>query len=276
VRLPRLVATDLDGTLLRPDGTISSRTARVLREVEAAGVTVVFVTARPPRWIDAIAGSVAGHGTVICGNGAFVYDVASREVLAVNGFGHDLVQAIVRDVRGRVGDVTFAAERSSGLWFEPGFAHDAEHPVPDDAIEAPIETLAGEVVGKLLARSGALAEGDFLDLVTAVVGERAHVAYSGAGGLAEINALGVTKAAALERWASRLGIGAEEVWAFGDMPNDLPMLRWAGVGWAVANAHPEVRRVADRMCGSNAADGVAGALEHLVLSLGANGPTPGL
>jgi HAD superfamily hydrolase (TIGR01484 family) len=143
VRLPRLVATDLDGTLLRPDGTISSRTARVLREVDAAGVTVVFVTARPPRWIDAIAGSVAGHGTVICGNGAFVYDVASREVLAVNGFGHDLVQAIVRDVRGRVGDVTFAAERSSGLWFEPGFAHDAEHPVPDDAIEAPIETLPG-------------------------------------------------------------------------------------------------------------------------------------
>ena len=84
---PRLIATDLDGTLLRSDGTLSDRTAKVLVEIEEAGIEVVFVTARPPRWLDALADAVAGHGTVICGNGAFVYDVGARTVLAANGSG---------------------------------------------------------------------------------------------------------------------------------------------------------------------------------------------
>ena len=161
-------------------------------------------------------------------------------------------------------DVTFAAERASGLWFEPGFAHDPLHPLPKDAVEAPIEQLAGEPVGKLLARSRSLPAAAFLEWVSSIVGERASFAYSGAGGLAEINALGVTKAVVLERWAADLGIGAAEVWAFGDMPNDLPMLGWAGVGWAVANAHPDVLAVADARCGANDEDAVARALEPLL------------
>jgi hydroxymethylpyrimidine pyrophosphatase-like HAD family hydrolase len=97
-----------------------------------------------------------------------------------------------------------------------------------------------------------------------VVGDRAQVSYSGAGGLAEINAAGVTKAVALEQWSAGRGIGVDDVWAFGDMPNDVPMIRWAGVGWAVANAHEEVRAVADRICPSNDEDGVAVTLEHLL------------
>ena len=81
MRLPRLVATDLDGTLLRDDGTVSARTAATLRAMHRAGVEVVFVTARPPRWVDELAHMVAGHGVVICSNGAFVYDVAGARVL---------------------------------------------------------------------------------------------------------------------------------------------------------------------------------------------------
>jgi HAD superfamily hydrolase (TIGR01484 family) len=264
VERPRLVATDLDGTLLRSDGTLSDRTAEVLVAVEEAGIEVVFVTARPPRWLDPLADAVAGHGTVICGNGAFVYDVGARTVLSANGFEQAVVRSLVADVRAAVPDVAFAAERASGLWFEAGFAHDPLHPVPADAVEAPIEQLAGEPVGKLLARSRSLPAADFLDRVSEVVGTRASFAYSGAGGLAEINAAGVTKAVVLERWAAELGIGPEQVWAFGDMPNDLPMLAWAGVGWAVANAHPDVVAVADAHCGANDEDGVARALEPLL------------
>ena len=100
--------------------------------------------------------------------------------------------------------------------------------------------------------------------MTEVVGDRAHVAYSGAGGLAEINAAGVTKAVALEQWSSGRGIEVHDVWAFGDMPNDVPMIRWAGVGWAVANAHPDVHAVADRVCPSNDEDGVAVTLELML------------
>lgn len=264
MRAPRLVATDLDGTLLRSDGSISARTARLLIDVEEAGVHVVFVTARPPRWLDDLAGHVGGHGTAICGNGAFVYAVGERRVLKVHGFRHDRVRELVRDLRAHVADVTFAAERSTGLWSEPGFPHDPAHPLPPDHVERPIDDLEGAAVGKLLVRSRTVPDEEFLERVAAIVGQRGHVAYSGANGLAEISAPGVTKAAALERWAADLGMGGAEVWAVGDMPNDLPMLDWAGVGWAVRNAHPDVLAVAARTCASNDEDGVADILELIL------------
>ncbi len=265
---PRLIATDLDRTLLRSDGTLSRRTAAALAAVEGAGIEVVFVTARPPRWLDELAGAVGGHGTAICGNGACVYDVSARRVISSDGFQHQVLHQIVDDLRRAVPDISFAAERGSGLWFESPFRHDASHGVPAEAVEAPIDGLSGEAVGKLLAKSTVLDDEEFLQLVTEIVGARAHVAFSGAHGLAEMSAAGVTKAAALERWAGRLEVGAESVWAFGDMPNDLPMLEWAGVGWAVANAHEQVRSAADRLCPSNDEDGVAVVLERLLLSKG--------
>ena len=109
-----------------------------------------------------------------------------------------------------------------------------------------------------------MSEDEFLARVAEVVGDRGIVAYSGAGGLAEISAPGVTKAAALESWCDGLGIGAEDVWAFGDMPNDLPMIVWAGTSFAVANAHPDVIAAADHVCPSNDEDGVAQVLERLL------------
>ena len=119
-------------------------------------------------------------------------------------------------------------------------------------------------MGKLLALAPEVPLEEFLATVESVVGNRGHLHFSGAHSLAEVNAIGVTKAAGLERWADRLGIAAAEAWAFGDMPNDLPMLEWAGVGWAVANAHEAVRRAADRECPSNDDDGVAQVLEQLL------------
>ena len=95
-------------------------------------------------------------------------------------------------------------------------------------------------VGKLLVTCPTMDGEEFLARVREVVGTRGIVAFSGVDGLAEVSAPGVTKAAALARWCDELGIAAVEVWAFGDMPNDLPMLTWAGVSFAVANAHPDV------------------------------------
>ncbi len=106
-----------------------------------------------------------------------------------------------------------------------------------------------------------MAEEQFLVAVGRVVGTRGIVSYSGADGLAEISAPGVTKAAALAAWCRRLHVAAADVWAFGDMPNDLPMLTWAGTSFAVANAHPDVLAMADHTCPSNDEDGVAQVLE---------------
>ncbi|MEP6632293.1 MAG: HAD hydrolase family protein [Lapillicoccus sp.] len=262
LRRPRLVATDLDGTLLRSDGTGSARTAATLRAVQAAGIRTVLVTARPPRWLDELVHLVGDGGVALCGNGAFVYDVRSRTVLSQRGFEPAAVAAIVADLRRALPGVAFAAERASGFALEDGYR--SLHPVPDGAVRGPVDAASSDLVGKLLGRHPDLAEVEFLARVQEVVGDRGVVAYSGAGGLAEISAPGVTKAAALEAWCAGLGITAPDVWAFGDMPNDLPMIAWAGTSFAVANGHPDVVAAADHVCPPNDEDGVAQTLETLL------------
>ena len=264
LRRPRLVATDLDGTLLRSDGTGSARTAAALRAVQAAGVRTVLVTARPPRWLDGLVHLVGDGGVALCGNGAFVYDVRSRTVLSHRGIEADAVAAIVEDLRRELPGVTFAAERAGGFAFEDDFH--SLHAVPEGAVRGPLGAPGDEPVGKLLGRHPGMSDTEFLDRVEEVVGDRGIVAYSGVGGLAEISAPGVTKAAALESWCADLGIAADDVWAFGDMPNDLPMIAWAGTSFAVANAHPDVLAAADHVCPANDDDGVAQTLEILFQS----------
>ena len=260
---PRLIASDLDGTLLRDDGRMSARTAAALLATQAAGIEVVFVTARPPRWVDEVAHAVGGHGVVICLNGAFVYDATRRSVLAEQAMPDGLVRQLTADLRSALPTITFAAERRSGFAAERRYA--GPHPVPDGSPGASlIEDLLDGATGKLLARCVEVPDADLVGLVDDVLADRAIVAYSGAAGLAEISGPGVTKATTLARWAAERGVSPGEVWAFGDMPNDLPMLLWAGRSFAVDNAHPSVRAAADQVCGSNRDDGVAAVLESIL------------
>ena len=83
------------------------------------------------------------------------------------------------------------------------------------------------------------------------------------GALVEISAAGVTKATTLALLCDELGVGADEVVAFGDMPNDLAMLEWAGTSYAMANGHPSVLELAGRVAPANEDDGVAATLEEL-------------
>ena len=156
----------------------------------------------------------------------------------------------------------FAVETAEGFGREADFV-DPYPPLPGMPV-GPLDQLVAQPAGKLLARNETLAPEVFLDRVRDLLGGQAVLAYSGADGLAEISAPGVTKAAALADWCERLDVAAETVWAFGDMPNDLSMLTWAGRGHAVANAHPEVLAAADAVCPSNDDDGVARTLEAVL------------
>ena len=126
-------------------------------------------------------------------------------------------------------------------------ARDPAVPVEDSPATQPVVVADGQTT----------AQETFFARVRDAVGDRAHLAYSGAAGLAELLAPTVTKDAALARWCARLGVEPRDVWAFGDMPNDLPMLRWAGRSFAVANAHPDVLAAATDRTGSNDDGGVA-------------------
>lgn len=267
MRAPQLVASDLDGTLLGADGVLTERTARAWRALDAAGIASVVVTARPPRWVDHLAGLTGDHGAVICANGAFVYDVARRRIREQHAMSPDTVRALLADLR-RIAGIVLSVETAEGFWRESAYPARGIAGAPEsggrvgslDGVDVP--------VAKVLARSTVLEDEEFLAAVAAAVGERAVLSTSCAGGLAEIGPAGVTKARALAAWCQRQGIDAADVWAFGDMPNDIPMLTWAGTGWAVANAHPEVHAVADRRCPANTEDGVAQALMSIPVDPG--------
>lgn len=258
VTRPRVVATDLDGTLVRSDGTVSERTRTVVRRLGDVGVHVVLVTARPPRWLPSLADLAGEHGTAVILNGAAVYEFATGTLEQVHGFERTAAAALVDDLRAAIPGVVFVLERVDGPVYDPGFV--GTHPVPVDARDAG----PGAVVGKILARHDDLGHDELYARVADVVGDRAILAYSGAHALAELSAPGVTKAAGLARWCAAHGVAAADVWAFGDMPNDVPMLAWAGHGVAVANAHPAVLAAADARTASNDDDGVATYLEKLL------------
>ncbi|MGY4645580.1 HAD family hydrolase [Cellulomonas sp. URHB0016] len=269
-RPPRLVASDLDGTLLRPDGTVAPRTATALVRAAELGIDVVFVTARPPRWLADLAPHVAGHGIAICANGAAVVEVASDSVISEHGMSPRLVAQVAQRLRDAWGaeDVHLAVENAAGFAAEVGYR--SEHPVPaGSAVVHRIEDVLTSSTFKLLVRSSRTGGASFsLDLAD-VLGDVAVVSDSGAPDLGEISGPGVTKAATLARWAGERGIAADDVWALGDAPNDLPMLTWAGRSFAVANAFPEVLAAATDRCASNADDGAADVLE-LAASLAAD------
>jgi Cof subfamily protein (haloacid dehalogenase superfamily) len=265
-RPPALIATDLDGTLLRPDGSISQRTRRALSVLAEVGIELVFVTARPPRWVDHLADLVGAHGTVICCNGAFVYNVPQRTVTAAHGMPPSMARAIAADLRAALPGVGFAVELPEWIRMEREYPSLHPEDVPADGAYRSIDAI-DQPAGKLLARSLQVPEAEFLLGATRIVGGRAEVTHSASGGLAEIGPLGVTKGSSLVEWCTERGISPGDVWAFGDMPNDLPMLTWAGVSFAVANAHPAVAAAATQCCPSNAEDGVAYVLESLFFGI---------
>lgn len=255
---PRLVATDLDGTLLRPDGTISERTGRVLAALDRRGIPVVFVTARPLRWMDELWPWVGQHGLAIVSNGAIIRDVANDRLDEVHGIDRSSGLELVAAITAALPQATYALEDVTGIRIGTGFVEPGD--VPDRSPSGDLVDIWVDEAVKLMVRAPGVAPDRLRQRVIDSVAQRAVVTWSG-DGLMEISAPGVTKAAALARIAARLQVAAVEVVAFGDMPNDLPMLTWAGSAVAVANADPAVLAVADRVTASHQDDGVAAMLE---------------
>jgi hydroxymethylpyrimidine pyrophosphatase-like HAD family hydrolase len=264
----RLVASDLDGTLLRPDETVSERTRRAVAAARDAGITVVLVSGRPVRSMGPLAERVGVGGIAICANGAIVWDLDSGTMLDWSPLAADLAVRLVHDLRRAIPGALFAVELEGGFGREAGWT-DGLRPAPAGALEADALQLITGPVTKLLVRHPTLPFEEVTGRARRVVGDDAVATWAGLR-LVEISAAGVTKAFALGRLCRRLGIDAVEVVAVGDMPNDLAMLDWAGTGVAVANATPEVLAAADEVTAANTDDGVALLLERILA--GASGP----
>jgi Cof subfamily protein (haloacid dehalogenase superfamily) len=259
--MPSLVATDLDGTLLHTDGTVTAYTREVLARLDERGVPVVFVTGRPIRWMDALWEHVGGHGLAICSNGGIVYDVARHEVQTALTIDPDVCLEVGRTLRRAIPGTTFALEKTGGFALSEDFVPRAE--TPPDIPRGSLKEIVDATVVKMLARHDEMTPDAFWHLVEEHVGSLVTTTWSSSGALVEMSAKGVTKASTLARLASSLGVEAEEVVAFGDIPNHIDMLLWAGTSYAMENAHPSVRRVASRVAPPNDEDGVAVTLAGL-------------
>jgi Cof subfamily protein (haloacid dehalogenase superfamily) len=258
----RLVATDLDGTIAW--GTppeCSPRTVEVVAALGELGITVVLVTARPPRAVVPITRQLRCHAFALCSNGALVYDAATDRVVRQYSLDPSTARQIVEALRRDIPDIAFAVEGEAGFGHEPTYVP-GEDP-PTETVVAEVEQLIAAPMAKLLARHPSYDTDTLIDLARRAVGDIAPLHNSGGASLLEFSAPGVSKALALEHLTHELGLGADAVIAFGDMPNDIPMLTWAGRGVAVENAHPDLLAVADDTCGPCEGDGVANYLAAL-------------
>jgi Cof subfamily protein (haloacid dehalogenase superfamily) len=258
----RLVAADIDGTLVREDGTLSKRTLDVIAELP---VPLVVVTGRPVRWLPQLFDQMAEPVPAVCANGAVVYDPDTDEILRAAPLDVDLLADVVKRLRDAVPDISLAVEIEDGRAFRYEEAWPVRwEPEHDLArVLASADELTSAPAVKLLARSASHAPDDFFELVSGVLGDAAEPTRSSSSALVEISAGGVTKAAGLAWLCEHEGIEAAEVIAFGDMPNDIPMLTWAGRSVAMGNAHPAVKAVADEVTRTNDEDGVARYLREL-------------
>lgn len=269
---PRLIATDLDGTLLRDDKSVSERTVAALAAAEAAGIEVFFVTGRPARWMDVVSDHVHGHGLAICGNGAAVVDLhggpGSHRFVMVRELEPAIALDVIGILRAAAPGTSFAIERTGGVHHEP--AYPPLHLDPAVSV-APAEKLltaesdsADQPVLKVLAHHPELSPDAFLTLARVAVGDRVEITRSSPTALLEISGPGVSKASTLALCCAERGISHEEVVAFGDMPNDVEMLTWAGVSYAMGNAHADVIAAASGRTVANNEDGVAVVIERIL------------
>ncbi|KIF75461.1 hydrolase [Streptomyces sp. 150FB] len=265
----RLIATDLDGTLLNDDKSVSDRTIAALAAAEKAGIDVFFVTGRPARWMDVVSAHVHGHGLAICANGAAVVDLhAGGELIKVRPLPREVALDVVRTLREVAPGTAFAVELTTGIRYEPAYPPFQQDP---GAIVAAAEKLLQEAgddldapVVKLLAHHPRLTPDGFLALARTAAGDLASFTRSSPSALLEISGLGVSKASTLALCCAERGISSDEVVAFGDMPNDLEMLTWAGTSYAMGNAHADVLAAASARTTSNNEDGVAVVIERIL------------
>lgn len=257
---PRIVvASDLDGTLLDSRHVVTPRTVRSIAALRRAGGLFVAVTARPLRDAAAIA-RTAGSDLLVCAGGAVLFDPAAGGVVSSVGFPLAEAARVTAALRAAFPDVRLGLDDGERCVLDPGF--DMGNPgVADTAGSEPVVVGEGPVL-KVILQSPTTA--------TDTLAERARERLGHVGvtvscpAFAEVLPPGVNKATHLTRLFPPSAVPTV---AFGDMPGDLPMLAWAGIAVAMANAHPVVLERCDRVTASNDEDGVAVVLDHLAACL---------
>ncbi|MUL46578.1 HAD family hydrolase [Mycobacterium sp. CBMA293] len=266
--LPALIASDVDGTLLDSGERVTARTRAAVQAAVAGGAQFVLATGRPPRWIPPVVDALGLAPMAVCANGAVIYDAAADRVVSAHTLDPDALRELAEVATRVIPGVGLAVERAGRTAFDesipqfassPGYEHAWHNP---DNTEVSLEDMLSVPAVKLLIRMSGAHSADLAAALAPHVGLAGDLTYSTNNGLIEVVPLGISKATGVAEVIRPLGITADDVVAFGDMPNDIPMLTWAGLGVAMGNAHGETLAAADEVTASNNEDGVARVLER--------------
>ena len=268
---PRLIISDIDGTFITSAGRVTDRLRAVIVRAVETGAHFGLATGRPHRWLIPVLEQLPLAPVCVCANGAVVYDPATDRVLHAFELSPSAMAEVVEAAERVLADVPhgYGVERVGSSALDPEEecfiitpeynrdAWDSQFGVTDT------QTLISQPAAKLLVRCSSMSSAQMFELIAPEIDpELAHVTYSMDEGLIEVSCPGVNKAAGARYLAERYGVTAADAVAFGDMPNDLELLRWAGVGVAMGNAVPMLHDAADHVTATNDEYGVAQVLER--------------
>lgn len=262
---PKLIATDLDGTIVAHYGFISDRTKIAFAAAHAAGIHIYFITGRPIRWMKEIKENF-NFGLGVCGNGALLYDFINEKVLEEWSFSVEAQLETVKRLRQVIPPVSFATEIGEHFLREKKYVPRWDIGEDNLGVDQIEEVITAPAL-KMLARcsDGEFSSDEMLELASKGLEGIATVTHSNStDSLLEISALGVSKGATLSRIAGRLGLTADDCVTFGDNPNDFSMLSWASRSWAMADGHPDLMKYAKFQTDPHQEDGVAKVIEQLL------------
>lgn len=254
---PRLILVDLDGTLLHTDHSLSPRNASALERATAAGAKVVVATGRPARLLEPIREQLS-TSIALCYNGAIVLKLSTLRVIDAHLLEGHIFKYAVETVRAKGLEFIVAAEGTPdiGIRGEMGFREGYAMP------RGSLEEITNQGIVKGLVRVPLDQFDAVWDAFSTGFPGQIEVTRSGIPGLIEVSAAGVSKGGVIAGLAEQWGIDASEAIAFGDMPNDLEMFRWAGWSVAMGNAEPEVKLAASEVGADHNEDAVAQVLER--------------
>jgi hypothetical protein len=264
-RRPKLIASDLDGTIVAHYGEISQRTIDAFRRAHSMGIEIFFVTGRPPRWMPEIK-EAFGIGKAICGNGAMLYDLQNDKVLEQWLIPVLAQLETVKLLRAAIPQVSFAVEAHNYFHREKKYIPRWDVGLDNVGVEN-IEDVMTAPALKILARCSEqeLTSDEMLAIAQKELGGLVTVTHSNPhDSLLEISAIDVSKGATLAKMAARLNIDAADCVSFGDNPNDFSMLQWCGRSYAMADGHPDGPKNAKSVALPHTDDGVAIIIEELL------------
>ena len=262
---PKLIATDLDGTIVSHEGVISQRTVDVFTRAKDLGVHIFFVTGRPPRWMSEIR-EAFGFGAAICCNGAMLYDLANDAVLEEWMISVDDQFEVVRRMRIAMPEMSFAVESNDHYQREIAYIPRWDVGLDNVGVDK-IEDAISKPALKVLGRCSNLeySSDEMVEIAHSALRDLVTVTHSAASdSLIEISAFNISKGTTLSLMAARLGLTADDCVAFGDNPNDFSMLEWAARSYAIADGHPQAPSFAKGVAEPCIDDGVAKIIEQLL------------